>query len=87
MLNIINPIQLDAARAVIAGLAEDHIRAELVEVAKRADVERAVREYASAGVPIDTLSEASGLTVSDIRERVLPSLDLEDDLAALAGHR
>ena len=72
---------------VIATLRDEQIGASIVELRKRDELTMALRSSLKQGVDIDSLSEASGLTVAAIRERVGQDLLLGEDLASLAGTR
>lgn len=72
---------------VIATLRDRQIESAVEDLRRQDEVTIALRESLRNGVDIDSLSEASGLTVQAIQERVLRDLHLGEDLATLAGTR
>lgn len=73
---------MDALRT----LARAHISSELVELQRREDVHKAVREAMKVGMPIDAVSDATGLTPEQIR-RIVSNEVIDFDLAMLTGVR
>lgn len=59
-----------ATLEVVASLRDQHISTVIAEQRQRGDLFRAVREAIKLGADIDSLSEASGLTVDEIRKDI-----------------
>jgi len=75
-------------QAVIRNQSDQLIRAEIRSAEQRKLLEYAVREaITKLGCSIEDISEASGLTPDHIRRVLDAPLDLDDDLAHLAGVR
>ena len=72
---------------VVATLAGDAIEASIAELRRRDRLTIGLRAALRAGTPIDALSEASGLTPSEIRRRTESALLIENDLDELSGVR
>ena len=70
---------------VVATLAGSAIEASIAELRQRDKLTIALRSALRAGVDMDSLSNASGLTPAEIRRRVSAALFVEDDLDELAG--
>jgi hypothetical protein len=75
------------ALEMVATLRERNIRDAIAELKRRDEMTIALRTSLANGVPICDLSDASGLTVEEIRSRVERDLILGEDLASLAGTR
>jgi hypothetical protein len=75
----------DGELDVVATLAGEAIKASIVELRQRDRLTIGLRSALRAGVSIDELSEACGLTPAEIRKRVDADLIIEDDLDELAG--
>lgn len=74
-------------RTVVRSLSETLVRSEVRALADRDTLERACREaVVKLKLPIEDVSEASGLTVAEIDALVDAPAPL-DDLADLAGVR
>ena len=80
-----NSSPLDGRLDVVATLAGDQIKASIAELRQRDKLTIGLREALRAGVPIDELSNVSGLPVAEIRRRTEARLVIEDDLDELAG--
>jgi len=72
---------------VIATLRDRQIESAIEDLRRQDEVTIALRTSLSNGMDINSLSEASGLTVEAIRERVERDLHLGEDIASLAGLR
>lgn len=70
---------------VIETLRDGQIQASIAELRERDRVTVALRAALRTGVPIEDLSEASGLTCTEIRRRVDGELHLGEDLDSLVG--
>lgn len=58
------------ALEIVATLRDRQIEASLAEMRCEEDLTRALRELAENGIDLDSLSEASGLPVPQIRRRI-----------------
>ncbi len=72
---------------VLAVLSDRAIRARVAEMACEDELTLAMRQMFRAGVNVDTLSAATGLTPREVRRRLESELNVGDDLAMLAGYR
>jgi hypothetical protein len=70
---------------VIETLRDGAIRASIAELRERDRVTVALRSALRMGVPIEDLSDASGLTPAEIRRRVDGELHLSEDIDSLVG--
>lgn len=70
---------------VVEMLSERQMKASLDELRKADELTLALRGYLREGVKIDELSEATGLTVKEIRRRVDAELNILSDVDELAG--
>jgi hypothetical protein len=70
---------------IVATLRDSAIQASLAELRERDRLTIALRQMLRQGVRIEDLSDASGLTVAEIRRRVDGELALTEDIDALAG--
>lgn len=70
---------------VVETLRDQSILASIEELRHRDRLTVALRASLRNGVPIESLSEASGLTCAEIRRRVDGHLSLGEDLDSLAG--
>jgi hypothetical protein len=77
----------DGQLDVVATLRDRQIESAIEDLKRQDDVTKALRSMLRSGVDINSLSEASGLTVEQIRERTSRELHFGDDLAQLAGLR
>ena len=75
---------LNGVLGTVRSVADAHISAELVEMRRRADVHRAVRQASGHGLSVDELSDATGLRPAEIR-RILEQDKHGFDVDALAG--
>lgn len=75
------------ALEMVATLRDRSIQASIAELKSRDEMTIALRTALRNGVDIHNLSEASGLTVAEIRSRVESDLLFGDDMASLAGLR
>jgi hypothetical protein len=82
-----NANPFDGHRAVIATLRDRQIESAIEDLRRQDDVTIALRASLRDGMDINSLSEASGLTVDAIRSRVERELHLGEDLASLTGTR
>lgn len=72
---------------VVATLRDRSIQASIAELKRQDELTIALRSALRNGVDINDLSDASGITVEDIRLRVERDLFLGEDFASLAGTR
>lgn len=72
---------------VIATLRDRQIESAIEDLRRQDEVTVALRTSLAHGMDINSLSEASGLTVEAIRERIERDLHLGEDMASLAGTR
>ena len=72
---------------MVATLRDRSIQASIVELKRQDELTLALRTALRNGVDINDLSDASGIPVEQIRERVERDLHLGEDLAHLAGLR
>lgn len=79
--------QLDTlTRSILANESEGLIRAEIHALERRAKLERAIVEVVTKlGCSVDEVSEATGLTPTEIRKLIARPPELDEDLAALSG--
>lgn len=70
---------------IIEGLRDHEITARVAELRREDRFTKALRSALRAGIPIEDLSDASGLTCTEIRRRVDRELHLGEDLDALTG--
>ena len=70
---------------VIATLRDRNIEASVADLIREDEMTLALRSALKMGMDINTLSEASGLTIDEIRKRTERSLRVLDDTAAVAG--
>lgn len=70
---------------VIETLRDGAIQASIAELRHRDRVTIALRAALRMGVPIEDLSDASGLTCAEIQRRVDGNLHLSEDIASLSG--
>lgn len=70
---------------VVATLRDRQIESAIEDLRRQDEVTIALRASLKNGVDINSLSEASGLTVAEIRSRVGRELYLGEDMASLAG--
>ncbi len=75
----------DGHLEVIETLRDNVISASIVELRKRDEMTIALRQSLRMGVPIEDLSEASGLTCAEIQRQVDAELALGEDIDSLAG--
>ena len=75
----------EASLDIVATLRDSAIKASLAELRERDRLTIALRQMLSQGVSIDDLSDASGLTVAEIRRRVDGELMFHEDIDQLAG--
>lgn len=69
----------------VASLRDRHIEARVEELKREDEVTLALRSALSMGMNINSLSEASGLTVSEIRSRTERELRVIEDTRFVAG--
>jgi hypothetical protein len=72
---------------VVATLRDRQIESAVEDLRRQDDMTVALRSMLRFGVDINSLSEASGLTIEAIRTRVDRPLYLGEDIASLAGLR
>lgn len=72
---------------VVATLRDRQIEASIDELRRHDELTLALRGALDNGVDISSLSDASGLTVEAIKDRVARDLHLGEDLAGIAGTR
>ena len=72
---------------VVATLRDRTIESRLADLRREDELTLALRESLANGVDINSLSDASGLTVSEIERRVGRELHFGEDMAALVGIR
>lgn len=72
---------------VVATLRDRQIESAVEDLRRQDDMTVALRSMLRNGVDINSLSEASGLTIEAIRTRVDRPLHLGEDIASLAGLR
>jgi hypothetical protein len=72
---------------VIATLRDRQIESAVEDLRRQDEVTLALRSALRFGMDINSLSEASGLTVEQIRTRVSGELNFGEDMASLAGTR
>ena len=78
----------DSTRTVIRNESMQLIRAELRSAEQRAKLESAVRDaILKLGCTIDDISEASGLTLTEIKRIIADKRPPDSELAHLAGLR
>jgi hypothetical protein len=70
---------------VVATLRDRQIEAQVAELVREDELTISLRSALKMGVDIDSLSEASGLTVEAIRARVERELNVIEDVASVAG--
>lgn len=75
----------DGQLEVVTSLGERVIEARVAELRSQDELTKALRSALRSGVDINDLSEASGLTVADIRRSVSRELHLGENLDALVG--
>lgn len=81
-----NTHPFEGALEVAAALADAHINAELLEMKRRAEMERAIRELTRLGVSVDEISARTGWTVPQITS-ALAREQHGFDLDQIAGNR
>ena len=72
---------------VVATLRDRQIESAIADLRRQDDVTLALRSALKNGVDINSLSEASGLTVAEIRKRVDRELNIGEDTASIVGLR
>ena len=72
-------------REVVASLRDEQINARIAELRAADELTLALRNLLDMGMDVNDLSEASGLTVEDIRARTERELHVLEDVAALTG--
>lgn len=77
----------EGQREVIAKIRDDGIRASIAEMRAHDRMTVALRSALQCGMDINTLSEASGLPIDEIRRRVDAALLIDTDLPDLVGTR
>jgi hypothetical protein len=75
---------LDGRRIILRNASNQLVKAEVEEMTKRARLERVIRQAHHVGVPIDEISDATGLRPSEI-ERILVKDDPDFELDELLG--
>jgi hypothetical protein len=75
------------ALEMVATLRDRHIQASIAELKRQDELTIALRTALRNGVDINDLSDASGLRVVDIQERIKRELNLGEDMASLSGTR
>ena len=70
---------------VVTTLRDRNIEAQVEQLVREDELTIALRSMLKMGADINTLSEASGLTVAEIRKRVDRDLRVIEDTASLAG--
>jgi hypothetical protein len=70
---------------VMASMRDQAIATAVADLRQRDRITVAMRSMLSAGVPIEDISEASGLPVHEIRARVERPLFIGEDVDSLAG--
>ena len=76
-----------ATLEVVATLRDRTIAARIAELRQDDELTLALRSSLRNGVDINSLSDASGLTVSEIQRRTERGLHLGEDLDTLSGAR
>lgn len=75
------------ALEMVATMRDRSIQASIAELKQHDELTIALRTALRNGVDINDLSEASGLSVAEIRSRVERDLLLGEDMTQLAGTR
>src|SRR4051794_12666981 len=75
----------DGTRDVVITLRDRAIEASIAELKRQDELTVALRSALKNGVDVNELSEASGLTVKEIRMRVERELNIGEDMASLSG--
>lgn len=70
---------------VVTTLRDRNIEAQVAQLVREDELTIALRSMLKMGADINSLSEASGLTVDEIRKRVDRDLRVIEDTASLAG--
>jgi len=78
---------LTSYRDVVATLRDRQIEARITELKREDEMTMALRDLLAAGADINTLSEASGIPVDQIRKQTERELHFGEDLASLSGTR
>lgn len=79
-------IYTDERLTVVASLRDGAIQASIVELRERDKLTLALRSGLKIGIPIEDLSEASGISPAEIRRRTKRDLMILTDLDSLSGN-
>jgi histidyl-tRNA synthetase len=77
----------EAALDVVATLRDRAIQAQVDSMQRQDELTKALRAALKSGVSMDSLSEASGLTITEIERRVSRELLMGEDLDTITGIR
>jgi uncharacterized protein YerC len=74
-----------SALDVVATLRDRQIEARIAELKREDEMTVALRQMLRNGADINSLSDASGLTVKEIERQIERELHFGEDMATLAG--